>query len=36
MQVQESMLKKSQHDISGLLKRIKTLEERIKIMETNA
>jgi len=36
MQVQEAMLKKSQHDISDLIERIKTLEERIKIMETNA
>jgi len=36
MQVQESMLKKSQHDISGLLKRIKTLEERIKTLEANS
>jgi len=36
MQVQEAMLKKSQHDISGLLKRIKTLEERIKTLEANS
>jgi len=36
MQVQEAMLKKSQNDISDLIERIKTLEERIKIMETNA
>jgi len=36
MQVQEAMLKKSQNDMQDLIERIKTLEERIKIMETNA
>jgi len=36
MQVQEAMLKKSQNDIHDLVERIKTLEERIKILEVNA
>jgi len=36
MQVQEAMLKKSQNDMSALLKRIKTLEERIKTLEANS
>jgi len=35
MQVQERMLKKSQHDIRELLERIKVLEEHIKAFETN-
>jgi len=35
MQVQEAMLKKSQSDIHNLVERIKTLEERIKNLETN-
>ncbi|MDQ6956869.1 MAG: accessory factor UbiK family protein [Mariprofundaceae bacterium] len=34
MQVQEAMLKKSQHDMQGLVERIKTLEERIKDLES--
>jgi len=36
MQVQEAMLKKSQNDMSALLKRIKTLEEHIKTLEANS
>lgn len=35
MLVQEAMLKKSQHDMQELLERIKTLEDRIKSLETN-
>jgi len=34
MQVQEAMLKKSQNDMQDLIERIKTLEERIKDLES--